>query len=71
MLILREVTERPEAVEAGVAKLVGTQTERIITETDRLLSDKSEYQRMANRSNPYGDGHAAERIIQTLLNRLL
>ena len=67
-LVLREVTERPEGVEAGVLKLVGSDEERIVGEVARLLEDKSEYQRMAHAANPFGDGHAAERIVQALLD---
>lgn len=62
VLVLRETTERPEAVNAGVAKLIGTNTERIIEEVTALLSDKEEYSRMAAGANPYGDGSAAKRI---------
>jgi UDP-N-acetylglucosamine 2-epimerase (non-hydrolysing) len=68
-LVLREVTERPEGVEAGTLKLVGTETSRIVEETKRLLDDEFAYAKMAQASNPYGDGHAAEKIIQALLNR--
>lgn len=66
-LVLREVTERPEGVAAGVLKLVGTATPRIVEEAKRLLDDPSEYEEMARASNPYGDGHAAERIVEALL----
>lgn len=66
-LVLREVTERPEGVEAGVLKLVGTQTERIIKATTSLLNDADEYQRMARSVNPFGDGKAADRILHALL----
>ena len=66
VLVMREVTERPEAVEAGTAKLVGTQMEDIICETQKLLDHPEEYNRMANIKNPYGDGKAAERIVQIL-----
>jgi UDP-N-acetylglucosamine 2-epimerase (non-hydrolysing) len=62
ILVLREKTERPEAVTAGTVKLVGTDTARIVEETSRLLDDAEEYQRMSQRHNPYGDGHACERI---------
>ena len=62
VLVLRSVTERPEAVELGVAKLVGTEPDRIVTEAARLLSDPLAYAAMAQGSSPYGDGHAAERI---------
>jgi UDP-N-acetylglucosamine 2-epimerase (non-hydrolysing) len=66
VLVMREVTERPEAVEAGTAKLVGTQIENIIMETQRLLDHPEEYQRRVNIKNPYGDGKSAERIVQIL-----
>ena len=66
VLVMREVTERPEAVEAGTAKLVGTQMEGIVFETQRLIDHPGEYKRMANIKNPYGDGKAAERIVQIL-----
>ncbi|MBX3035682.1 MAG: UDP-N-acetylglucosamine 2-epimerase (non-hydrolyzing) [Anaerolineales bacterium] len=69
-LVLREVTERPEGVEAGTVKLVGTETSRIKEEAKRLLDDVAEYQKMSKAANPYGDGHASERIIQALLNYL-
>lgn len=67
VLVLREVTERPEGVEAGTVKLVGTGTDEIIQETRILLDDPSAYRKMARAINPYGDGHAAERIVETLL----
>jgi len=63
-LVLRETTERPEAVMAGTAKLIGTRPDRIFTETDRLLRDPQAYQAMSNAASPFGDGHAAERIVQ-------
>ena len=66
VLVLREVTERPEAVEAGTAKLVGTERARIVAEVGRLLTDAAEYGRMARAINPFGDGHAAERIVDAL-----
>jgi UDP-N-acetylglucosamine 2-epimerase len=66
VLVLRETTERPEGVEAGVARLVGTDRRRIVAETARLLTDESDYRRMARAINPYGDGHAAERIAALL-----
>jgi UDP-N-acetylglucosamine 2-epimerase (non-hydrolysing) len=62
VLVLREKTERPEAVEAGTAKLVGTDTGRIVRETLTLLDSRDEYQRMSRIHNPYGDGRASERI---------
>jgi len=66
-LVLREVTERPEGVEAGTLKLVGTETSFIVQEAKRLLDDPLAYAEMAKAVNPYGDGHAAEKIIQALL----
>lgn len=66
-LVLREVTERPEGVAAGVLKLVGTDTSRIVREANRLLDDPSAHAEMARASNPYGDGHAASRIVKALL----
>jgi UDP-N-acetylglucosamine 2-epimerase (non-hydrolysing) len=71
VLVLREVTERPEAVEAGVVKVVGTDPDRIISEAERLLYEEAEYKRMAQTVSPYGDGHAAERIVRILMERLL
>jgi UDP-N-acetylglucosamine 2-epimerase (non-hydrolysing) len=70
VLILREVTERPEVVEAGVAKIVGTNSERIIENTIKLLEDRTEYKRMSRVINPYGDGKASERIVCRLLREL-
>ncbi|HEX6269232.1 MAG TPA: UDP-N-acetylglucosamine 2-epimerase (non-hydrolyzing) [Anaerolineales bacterium] len=67
VLVLREVTERPEGIDAGTLKLVGTETSRIVEEARRLLDDPSAYEAMAKAANPYGDGHAAERIITALL----
>ncbi len=65
-LVLRDVTERPEGVETGTLKLAGTETSRIVKEAKRLLDDESAYAKMAKAGNPYGDGHAAEKIIQAL-----
>ena len=62
ILVLREKTERPEAVTEGTVKLVGTDTARIVNETSRLLDDPAEYERRSHQHNPYGDGHACERI---------
>jgi UDP-N-acetylglucosamine 2-epimerase (non-hydrolysing) len=67
VLVLRETTERPEGVEAGTLKLVGTETDQIVREATRLLEDPVAYAEMARAANPYGDGHAAERIIEGLL----
>jgi UDP-N-acetylglucosamine 2-epimerase (non-hydrolysing) len=69
VLVLRETTERPEGVEAGTLKLVGTETSHIVEEAKRLLDDESEYAKMAKASNPYGDGHAAERIVDALVRK--
>jgi UDP-N-acetylglucosamine 2-epimerase (non-hydrolysing) len=66
VLVLREVTERPEGVEAGVARLVGTDEERIVAEASRLLADGAAYRAMVGPVNPYGDGKAAGRILDTL-----
>ncbi len=66
VLVLRRVTERPEGVEAGTARLVGTDRERITAEASRLLADPSAYEAMARTRNPYGDGRAAERITEAL-----
>jgi len=68
VLVLRETTERPEGVEAGTLKLVGTETSQIVREATRLLDDPVAYAEMARAVNPYGDGHAAERIIDALLH---
>jgi UDP-N-acetylglucosamine 2-epimerase len=67
VLVLRQVTERPEGVEAGVAKVVGTDDQAILENVITLLEDKTAYQRMAHAANPYGDGRAAERIVQAIL----
>lgn len=64
VLVLRETTERPEAVAAGTAKLVGTQSENIVAAAAELLSNPTAYETMANAINPFGDGKAAERILQ-------
>lgn len=69
VLVLRETTERPEGVDAGTVKLVGTDTETIVREAATLLTDADAYQRMAHATNPYGDGHACERIVAALRYR--
>ncbi len=69
VLVLRRVTERPEALEAGTARLVGTDAARIVAETRRLLDDPASHAAMARAVNPYGDGHAAERIVAALLEK--
>jgi UDP-N-acetylglucosamine 2-epimerase (non-hydrolysing) len=68
VLVLREITERPEGVTSGAAKVIGTGRERIVAETVRLLEDPVLRERMTRTVNPYGDGHAAERIVEALLN---
>ncbi len=67
-LVLREKTERPEGVTAGVLKLAGTDPEKIVTETKHLLDDPKAYDAMAHAENPFGDGRAAERIVKGLLD---
>lgn len=66
VLVMRETTERPEGVAAGTARLVGTDAERIVAETERLLDDDAAYAAMARAHNPFGDGHAAGRIVELL-----
>jgi UDP-N-acetylglucosamine 2-epimerase (non-hydrolysing) len=68
VLVLRETTERPEAIAAGTAKLIGTNPDNILAQTSKLLSDRSAYDRMATAINPFGDGKAAERIVQIVSN---
>ncbi|MEP7027705.1 MAG: UDP-N-acetylglucosamine 2-epimerase (non-hydrolyzing) [Candidatus Eisenbacteria bacterium] len=70
VLVLRDRTERPEAVTAGTARLVGTDTDHILAEVDRLLTDQDAYRAMAVARNPFGDGHAAERIVRALAGEL-
>jgi len=70
VLVLREQTERPEAIDAGVARLVGTQRGRILEAAFHLLDDPQEYARMARGGSPYGDGHAATRIVDALREEL-
>ena len=70
VLVMRDTTERPEGIAAGTLKLVGTEEETIYKEFSRLLSDKDEYEAMSKASNPYGDGHACERIADILEEKL-
>ena len=70
VLVMRNTTERPEGITAGTLKLVGTEEEIIYKEFSRLLSDMDEYETMSKASNPYGDGHACERIVEILKNGL-
>lgn len=67
VLVVRETTERPEGVEAGTLKLLGTSTENIVKQVSRLLDDEIEYERMSKAENPYGDGHASERIVNAIV----
>ena len=69
VLVLRDVTERPEAIEAGAAKLIGTDADRIYSETIRLIEEPESYYHMSNAINPYGDGQAGHRIVQFLLGQ--
>jgi UDP-N-acetylglucosamine 2-epimerase (non-hydrolysing) len=68
VLVMREATERPEGVESGNARIIGTDTETIVEETSRILDDLEHYRRMALVANPYGDGKAAERIVAALVD---
>jgi len=70
VLVMRNVTERPEGIKAGTAKLVGTNSEKIFSETLKLLENKRSYQTMARAVNPYGDGKASDRIIAILRREL-
>jgi len=70
VLVVRDTTERPEAVEAGTVVLVGTTYEKVVAELSRLLSDADAYRTMANAVNPYGDGHASERIAHIVKTKL-
>lgn len=69
VLVLRNTTERPEALEAGTVKLIGTNRDKVYDAAKLLLTDAQEYRRMAEARSPYGDGHAAKRIVQALLWR--
>ena len=66
VLVMRDVTERPEAVDAGTVRLVGTERLRIEAEANRLLDEPVAYEEMSHAHNPYGDGHAAERIVKRI-----
>jgi UDP-N-acetylglucosamine 2-epimerase (non-hydrolysing) len=66
VLVMRDTTERPEGIEAGTALLTGPNATSIIEQATRLLSDEAAYRAMANATNPYGDGHAAERIVERI-----
>jgi len=68
--VLRETTERPEAITAGTAKLIGTKSDSIFREASNLLSNPAAYQAMANAVSPFGDGFASDRIVQIVENYL-
>jgi len=70
VLVMRDVTERPEAVEAGTVRLVGTDANKLVQEAERLLDDTAHYETMSRAHNPYGDGNAATRIVTALLRDL-
>jgi len=70
VLVTRDTTERPEALEAGTVKLVGINTQLIIKEAQKLLDDKIEYEKMSKSHNPYGDGKACEKIVKFLKESL-
>ena len=68
VLVMRDTTERPEAIDAGTVKLVGTDEERIVKETAQLLDDPAAYEAMSEAHNPYGDGKASARIHKAILS---
>jgi UDP-N-acetylglucosamine 2-epimerase (non-hydrolysing) len=70
VLVMRENTERPEAVDAGTVKLIGTDEEVIVSEVSRLLTGTDAYEAMARATNPYGDGRGADRSVQAIAHRL-
>lgn len=70
VLVMRDTTERPEGIDAGILKLVGTEENKIYEWFTKLLDDKNEYDKMAHATNPYGDGHACERIVKILKENL-
>lgn len=69
VLVLRDTTERPEGIKAGTLKLVGTEENKIYEETKKLLTNINEYEKMSKASNPYGDGHASERIVEAIIEK--
>ena len=66
VLVMRDTTERPEAIAAGTVKLVGRDKETLVKEAEKLIHDKSEYEIMSRAHNPYGDGKACERIVHLI-----
>lgn len=71
VLVMRDTTERPEAVDAGTVILVGTDVEKIVTETNKLLTDTTLYHKMSALHNPYGDGKACKRIVEFIMEKEL
>jgi UDP-N-acetylglucosamine 2-epimerase (non-hydrolysing) len=71
VLVMRDTSERPEAISAGTAKLVGTSSENIVREVSLLLTDHAAYETMVKKHNPYGDGKASKRIVKTIKERCL
>jgi UDP-N-acetylglucosamine 2-epimerase (non-hydrolysing) len=71
LLVLRTETERPEAIEAGCARLAGTRRGSIVSQVERLWNDSSAYEAMAHAGNPFGDGHACDRIVDFLHDALM
>jgi len=71
VLVMRDTSERPEAISAGTARLVGTSQERIVKEVSRLLTDPTAYQEMSQKHNPYGDGKASKRIVDAIIDRYM
>jgi UDP-N-acetylglucosamine 2-epimerase (non-hydrolysing) len=69
VLVMRETTERPEGIDAGTVRLIGTETDDILYQTSFLLNDADEYAKMAQAVNPYGDGKTSDRIVKALLDR--
>ena len=70
VLVMRETTERPEGILAGTVKIVGTNKEKIVKETQELLNNPEAYEKMSKAVNPYGDGKAAQRIVKILADNL-
>jgi UDP-N-acetylglucosamine 2-epimerase (non-hydrolysing) len=68
VLVMRETTERPEGIDAGTSRLVGTGAERIVAEAASLLDDRNQYERMSRTKNPFGDGTASKQIVRDLIN---
>ena len=70
VLVMRDTTERPEGIKAGTLKLVGTNEENIYTSFKSIIENENEYQKMAKSSNPYGDGHASEKIVRIIREKI-